>query len=84
VWINGTLWGAKTLDILHKQFYWPEMKKDVQRIFDRCITCRQAKSKILPHSLYSSFLVLKKPWVDISMGFILGLPRSKRVGILFL
>jgi len=23
---------AKTLDVLHEHFYWPKMKRDVQRI----------------------------------------------------
>ena len=29
----------KTLDILHELFYWPNMKHDVQAIYDKCITC---------------------------------------------
>jgi hypothetical protein len=34
---------AKTLDVLHEHFYWPKMKRDVQRI------CRKAKSRIQLH-----------------------------------
>ena len=34
---------VKTLDVLHEHFYWPKMKKDVQRICDKCITCRKSK-----------------------------------------
>ena len=45
---------------------------------DRCITCRQAKSRVMPHGLYTPLLVPMEPWVDISMDFILGLPRSKK------
>jgi hypothetical protein len=37
---------AKTLAILQEHFYWPHMKRDVERICDRCVTCRQAKSKV--------------------------------------
>jgi len=44
---------AKTLDILYKHFYLPKMKRDVQRIFYRCITCRKVKSIVLSHDLYS-------------------------------
>jgi len=40
---------AKTLDVLRKHFYWPNMKRDVQIICDRCITYRQAKSRVMPH-----------------------------------
>jgi hypothetical protein len=46
---------AKTLDVLREHFYWPNMKRDVQRICDRCITCRQAKSRVTPYGLYTPF-----------------------------
>jgi hypothetical protein len=54
------------------------MKRDVQRICDRCITCRQAKSRVMLYGLYIPLPVPKEPWVDISMDFILGLPRSRK------
>jgi hypothetical protein len=69
---------TKTLEILHEHFYWPNMKRDVQRICDRCITCRQAKSRVIPHGLYTHLLIPKEPWVDIYMDFILGLPRYRK------
>ena len=43
----------KTLDILHDHFFWPHMKRDVERMCERCITCKQAKSRVLPHGLYT-------------------------------
>jgi len=64
--------------VLHEHFYWPKMKKYVQRICDKCITCRKAKSRTQPHGLYTPLRVLKEPWVDILMDFIVGLPRSKQ------
>jgi hypothetical protein len=69
---------TKTLEVLYEHFYWPNMKRDVQRMCDRCITCRQAKSRVMPHGLYTPLPVPKEPWVDISMDFILGLPRSRK------
>jgi len=69
---------AKTLEVLHEYFYWHNMKRDVQRICDRCITCRQAKSIVKPYVLYKPLPVSKEPWVDISMDFILGLPKSRK------
>ena len=66
---------AKTVDVLRKHFYWPNMKRDVQRICDRCIT---SKYRVMPHGLYIPFPVPKEPWVDVSMGFILGLPRFRK------
>ncbi|GKV06323.1 hypothetical protein SLEP1_g18224 [Rubroshorea leprosula] len=68
----------KTLDILNDHFFWPHMKRDVERICERCITCKQAKSRVLPHGLYTPLPIPTEPWVDVSMDFVLGLPRSKR------
>jgi hypothetical protein len=64
----------KTLDVLHEHFFWPKMKRDVERVCAGCITCRQAKSRVLPHGSP----VPSAPWVDISMDFVLGLPRSRK------
>ena len=58
-------------------FFWPKMKRDVKRVHARCVTCRQAKSRILLHGLYTPLPVPNAPWVDISMDFVLGLPRSR-------
>ena len=69
---------AKTFGILHDHFFWPHMKRDVERICETCITCKQAKSKLKPHGLYTPLPIPSEPWTDISMDFVLGLPRTKR------
>lgn len=53
------------------------MRHDVQFICDKCISCRQAKSEVKPYGLYTPLLVLDQPWIDISMDFVLRLPRSQ-------
>lgn len=67
----------KTLELLQEHFYWPYMKIDVQKLCERFIVCKKAKSKVLPHGLYTPLPALEFPWVDISMDFVLGLPRTK-------
>ncbi|XP_056864141.1 uncharacterized protein LOC130511252 [Raphanus sativus] len=78
---GGSLMGhfgiAKTLKVLQDHFFWPHMKRDVERICGRCATCKAAKSKIQPHGLYTPLPVPTHPWNDISMDFIVGLPRTK-------
>jgi len=68
----------KTLDMLSDHFFWPHMRRDVQRHVERCITFLKAKSCLNPHGLYIPLPILNVPWEYISMDFILGLPRSPR------
>ncbi|KAF7831615.1 Transposon Ty3-G Gag-Pol polyprotein [Senna tora] len=62
-----------TLDILNEHFYWSNMRKDVEKICAKCIGCKQAKSKSMPHGLYTPLPVPTKAWTDISMDFVLDL-----------
>jgi len=68
----------KTLEILKRNFFWPHMRKNVQRHCHRFISCLKAKSKTMPHELYTPVPFASAPWEDISMDFILGLPRTQR------
>ncbi|XP_072081053.1 uncharacterized protein [Arachis hypogaea] len=74
---NGGLMGhfgvQKTLDVLSEHFYWPRMRRDVEKFCAKCVACKQAKSKSLPHGLYAPLPVPMHPWVDISMDFVLDL-----------
>jgi len=54
------------------------MEKNVQDILRRCGTYQVAKSHTLPHGLYAPLLAPTLPWVDVSMDFILGLPKTQR------
>jgi hypothetical protein len=43
-----------------------------------CNTCNKANSRLNSHGLYMPPSVPSVPWEDISMDFVLGLPRTKR------
>ncbi|XP_052490813.1 uncharacterized protein LOC128043050 [Gossypium raimondii] len=68
---------SKTLSMLQEHFYWPKMKQGVEKICANCLECRKAKSKVQPYGLYVPLPIPEHPWEDISMDFVLGLPRSK-------
>jgi hypothetical protein len=54
------------------------MRRDVERLVVRCTTCQKAKSHLNNHDLYMPLPVPTSPWIDISMDFVLGLPRTKK------
>ncbi|KAL4379220.1 hypothetical protein GQ457_02G026210 [Hibiscus cannabinus] len=53
------------------------MRRDVERFCERCVTCKKAKSKVSPQGMYLPLPIPDFPWTDISMDFVLGLPRTK-------
>ena len=67
----------KTYAMLSTHYYWPKMKTHVERLVKRCPTCLQAKSTSHSHGLYIPLPTPHLPWSDISMDFVLGLPRTK-------
>ncbi|KAK1650465.1 hypothetical protein QYE76_068270 [Lolium multiflorum] len=47
--LMGHFGREKTLLMLADHFYWPKMRRDVDRYVRRCITCNKSKSKLKPH-----------------------------------
>ncbi len=76
--IMGHFGIARTYEILKEHFYWPNMKKMVEHLCTTCLDFLRAKSTINNHGLYTPLPVPTHPWVDISMDFVLGLPRSQK------
>lgn len=76
--LMGHFGAKKTEDILAGHFFWPKMRRDVVRLVARCTTCQKAKSRLNPHGLYLPLPVPSAPWEDISMDFVLGLPRTRK------
>jgi hypothetical protein len=68
----------KTEDVLSTHFFWPKMRWNVERFVAHCTTCQKVKSRLNSHGLYMPLPVSSIPWADISMDFVLGLPRTKR------
>jgi hypothetical protein len=66
----------KTEDVLTAHFFWPKMRHDMERYVSWCTTCNKAKSRLNSH--YMHLPVPSVPWEDISMDFVLELPRTKR------
>ena len=67
----------KTFAMLSKNYFSPKMFCDVSPFTTRCSTCHKAKSKAQSHGLYMPLPIPYQPWEDISMDFVLGLPRTQ-------
>jgi hypothetical protein len=50
----------------------------MRRYVSRCTSYNKAKFRLNPHGLYIPLSVPSVPWEDISIDFVLGLPRTKR------
>jgi hypothetical protein len=68
----------KTEDVLAFHFFWPKMRRDVECYVSRYTTCNKAKSRLNPHGIYMLLSVPSVPLEDISIDFVLRLPRTKR------
>ena len=42
----------KTVDVLATHFFWPKMRRNVERFVARFTICQIAKSRLNPHGLY--------------------------------
>jgi transposase InsO family protein len=76
--LMGNFGVKKTEDVLAAYFFWPKIRHDVEHYVSRCTTCNKAKSRLNPHGLYMPLPIPSVIWEDISMDFILRLPRTKR------
>jgi len=54
------------------------MKREIQNHCASCLNCLHAKSSAMLVGMYTSLPVASTPWEDISMDFVLGLPRTSR------
>ena len=68
----------RTYEMMKKFFFWPKMKGTIEQYIRNCHTCKRAKA---PRDGYSGLLnplpIPDRPWTDISMDFVTGLPESK-------
>ena len=64
---------------LRKSFWWQGIKREVGEFVARCLVCQQVKAEHQrPPGLFQPFSIPEWKWEDISMDFIVGLPRVQR------
>ena len=68
----------RTLQLVQNSYFWPTIRKEVEKYVRGCKICQVSKGSATNAGLYMPLPVPTQPWVDISMDFVLGLPRTQR------
>ena len=76
--LGGHLGFLKTLHRVQKDFYWPGLRSDVKKHVRECDICQRLKYETYHVTrLLQPLPIPNKPWLDVSMDFVEGLPKSQ-------
>nr|KAJ0198685.1 hypothetical protein LSAT_V11C600322750 [Lactuca sativa] len=75
---EGHVGRDRTLQLGQSSYFWPTMRKEVDRYVKRCRICQVSKGTSTNAGLYMPLHVPSQPWVEIIMDFVLGLPATQR------
>ena len=67
-----------TLQLIRDSYFWSSIHKEVERFVERCRVYQVSKGKGTNAGLYMPLPILTQPWTDISIDFVLWLPRTQR------
>ncbi|GJP53126.1 hypothetical protein CLOM_g12292 [Closterium sp. NIES-68] len=67
----------KTAKLLSRNYYWPDLPTDVQQYVTSCATCQRMKSsRLRPAGLLQPLEPPSRPWQQVTMDFVTGLPAG--------
>ena len=68
----------RTYATIHRMFYWPRMNNDIRQYVKSCDSCQRIKaSQQVPGGLLQPLPIPTRPWEQVSMDFIVQLPKTK-------
>ena len=75
---EGHIGRDRTLYLVSASYFWPALRRDVECFVERCVTCQTSKGQASNAGLYLPLPIPTQPWTDISMDFVMGLPRTQK------
>lgn len=74
----------KTLELISRDFWWPQMWKSVKDFVQSCDICSRSKiPRHRPYGLLQPLPIPEQPWSSVSMDFITDLPNSRSYDSIF-
>ena len=68
----------KTLHRVKRDFSWPGLREDVRKLVKECDACQRLKAETCNIvGLLQPLPIPDKPWLNVSMDFVEGLPKSQ-------
>lgn len=67
----------KPYQAIEMKSFWPNMRQDIKEFVSSCESCQRNKSGPGNYGLLQSLPTPNKPWKDISMDFVMSLPKTK-------
>ena len=75
---EGDMGRDKTFQLVAEQFYWPSMQREVDKLVKSCRICQISKGLATNAGLYLPLPIPEQPWTNVSIDFVLGLPRTQK------
>jgi transposase InsO family protein len=72
---------VKTLDLITRSWWWPNMSRDIEQYVKACNMCVRSKaSRLAPQGFLQPLPLPYRAWSDISVDYITPLPKSTHYG----
>ncbi|TYK04383.1 Integrase, catalytic core [Cucumis melo var. makuwa] len=76
--LAGQFGQDKTFHVINKRFYWSQARRETNNFVKRCAICQRAKVTSTNTGLYTPLPIPKNIWKDLSIDFVVGLPKTQR------